>query len=469
MVHTRAAAPPTADVAARALPGPRGLDVVRAAWRLKQDPLAALSEGVARFGDAFALPFAPWTLVLLNHPDHVAHVLTDGAGRYGRSPNYAELEPVIGKGLLTNDGSPWRRQRRISQPMFHRKALAGNLGPIVRRAADDLLADWRGRGDATFDLVHDAHRLALRVAGLSLFSRDLGGQADQLSRSLSVALPFVQRRTESLVRPPLWLPLPDHLRFFLARLGLDRLVRDLIDDRRRAHEARPDLLGRLLDARDPETGEAMSDRQLRDEVMTFLLAGHETTGNALAWTFHELSRRPDVAARLEAEVDGVTGGRLVVHDDLPSLELVAHVVQEALRLHPPAWVIERHALEDDAVAGHRVPRGAIVMLSPWTTHRHPAFWQQPGRFDPDRWAGGRALAKGAYGQAPGAHARAYFPFGGGQRQCIGEEFALLELRLVLARVVQAVRLEAAPGHHVAHCAGVTLRPKNGVLVRTRWR
>lgn len=443
---------------ARALPGPSGLDVVRSAWRLKQDPLAALADGVARFGDALVLPFAPWRLVLLNHPDHVVHVLTDPAGRYGRSPNYAELEPVIGKGLLTNDGSPWKRQRRIAQPMFHKKALSGHLGPIVRRAADDLLADWRGRGDATFDLVPDTHRLALRVAGLSLFSRDLGGQADRLSRSLSVALPFVQRRTESFVRLPLWLPFPDHLSFFHARLGLDRLVRDLIEDRRRGHEARPDLLGRLLDARDPETGEAMSDRQLRDEVMTFLLAGHETTGNALAWMLHEVSRRPDVAARLEAEVDRVTGGRLVTHDDLPALEHVSHVVDEALRLHPPAWVIERHALEDDEVGGFRIPRGSIVLLSPWTTHRHTAFWQDPECFDPGRWGDGRTLPKGAY-----------FPFGGGQRQCIGEEFALLELRLVLARVVQAVRLEGDRTHRVTASAGVTLRPKNGVLVRPRWR
>jgi cytochrome P450 len=459
MVHTSTPAD-TVRSAPRALPGPHGLDVVRWAWRLKQDPLATLGEGVARFGDAFALPFAPWRLVLLNHPDHVTHVLTDASGRYGRSPNYAELEPVIGKGLLTNDGAAWRRQRRIAQPMFHRKALTGPLGPIVRRAADDLLADWRARthGDATFDLTHDTHRLALRVAGLALFSRDLGGQADRLSRALAVALPFVQRRTESLVRPPLWLPLPDHLRFLRARLGLDRLVRDLIDDRRRAHDARPDLLGRLLDARDPETGEAMSDRQLKDEVMTFLLAGHETTANALAWLFHELSRRPDVAARLEAEVDGVTGGRLVTHDDLPALPLVGNTVQEALRLHPPAWVIERLALEDDVVAGFVVPKGAIVMLSPWTTHRHAAFWPDPERFDPDRWAAGRSPPKGAY-----------FPFGGGQRQCIGEEFALLELRLVLARVVQAVRLEAQPGHHVTASAGVTLRPRNGVLVRPRWR
>ncbi|MCO5169633.1 MAG: cytochrome P450 [Planctomycetes bacterium] len=437
------------------LPGPRGLEVVRAAVDLKRDPLTALRRAAARWGDAVSLPIPPWRLVLLNHPDHVAHVLQAGAARYGRSPNYAELEPVIGKGLLTNDGASWRRQRRIAQPMFHRRPLVAQLGPIVRRATDDMLADWRARGDAVFDVVRDTHRLALRVAGLSLFSRDLGGQADQLARALAVALPFVQRRTESIVRPPLWLPTPSHVRFHLARRALDGIVQGLIDERRRAHEQAPDLLGRLLDARDPESGAAMTDRQLRDEVMTFLLAGHETSANALAWALHELSRHPEVARRLAAELDHVVGARPVTVDDLPRLGLVTRVVKEALRLHPPAWVIERLALEDDVVQGHRIPRGSIVLLCAWTTHRHAAFWPEPDRFDPDRWADGVPKAR-----------LAYFPFGGGQRQCIGEEFARLELELAVARVAQVARLEPAPGHRVRPCPGVTLRPDR-VLVRAR--
>lgn len=444
----------------RALPGPRGLDVLRVAWGLRYSGLATLRDAVRRWGDSIAFPLLPYRLVLLNHPEHVSHVLVEGAARYARSPNYEELEPVLGKGLLTSDGAAWKRDRRIVQPMFHKKPLLAQLGPIVRRATDDMLAEWRVRGAATFDLAPDAHRLALRVAGQALFSRDLGGHADHLARALRVALPFVQHRTEAVLRPPLWLPLLSHLRFRLARRSLDALVHGLIEDRRRARapQESPDLLTRLLAARHPDTGEGLNDRQLRDEVITFLLAGHETSGNALAWLFLEVGRRPELGDALAAEVARVTGGRPPQPDDLPQLDLVGRVVHEALRLHPPAWMIDRLAREDDVVGGHRVEAGAIVLLCPWTTHRHEQFWPDPERFDPDRW------------RIPGARPRgAYFPFGGGQRQCVGEDFALIELKLVLARVVQAARLTADPHHRVVPHPGVTLRPGNGVRVRATWR
>lgn len=457
---TTAAPPSTAAVPLRPLPGPRGLELARTVWGFKRRPLALLEESIRRWGDAIRFPLRPWPLVLLNHPDHVAHVLADAAGRYGRSPNYRELEPVIGKGLLTSEGALWRRQRRIVQPMFHRKPLQAQLGPLVLRATDDLLADWRARGDATFDLAPDAHRLALRVAGWALFSQDLGGEAERLARALDVALPFVQRRTESMLRPPLWLPLPGHVRFHLARRALDALVHGLIHERRaaRAPRPQPDLLDRLLEARDPETGQPMDDRQVKDEVVTFLLAGHETSANALSWLLHEVSRRPDLATALAAEVDAVTGGRPPTVDDLPKLDLVRRTLQETLRLHPPAWIIERFAREDDVVGDHRIEQGTIVLLCPWTTHRHPQVWSDPDRFDPDRW------------RAPGPRPRgAYFPFGGGQRMCIGEDFARLEVELAVARIVQAVRLVADPAHRVEPYPGVTLRPKTGVRVRATWR
>jgi cytochrome P450 len=452
----------------RQLPGPRGLALWQAGVRFRRAPIPTLEAAIARWGDASAYPFARMPLVLLNHPDQVAHVLVDGAGRYGRSPNYRELELVIGKGLLTNDGASWRRQRRIAQPAFHRRALAAQLGPHVLRATDDMLLDWRARAAKSFDVARDTHRLALRVAGLALFSRDLGGAADELAAALEVALPFVQRRTESLIRPPLRLPLPSHLRFRRASGCLDRIVATLIEDRRAELRAtsRPsgsgagdhdDLLGRLLTARDPETGEAMSDRQLRDEVTTFLLAGHETSANALAWTLHELSHHPEIAQALEAEVDRVLGDRPPTPEDLPRLDLARRVVREALRLHPPAWAMERLALEDDVVDGYLVPRGSMVLLCPWTTHRHRDVWREPERFDPERW------------HAPPRQRGAYFPFGGGTRQCIGEDFALLELELATARIAQVARLAPLPGHEVRPAAGVTLRPANGVQVRARWR
>jgi cytochrome P450 len=442
---------------AREVPGPRGLRLLRALLESRRDPLASFQAQLREHGDAVRFKVGRQTLVLFNHPEHVAHVLQRNAKAYKKSPNYRELALVLGEGLLNSEGKLWQRQRRLTQPMFHRQQVA-RIVPLVTRLTGEMLDGWRRRDpDERFDLHAEMMRLTLRIVGHALFSADLSAEAGDLGRALSTVLPVVQKRTESLVNLPLWVPLPAHVRFRRAMRALDGIVHELIESRQRGGEDLPqDLLTILLQARDPETGEGMSPRQVRDEVMTFLLAGHETTANALSWTFYLLARSPEQDRLLRAEIDEVLGGRVPGLEDLPRLDRTRRVLQESMRLYPPAWLMEREALEDDVVGGYRVPRGTLLMLCPYTMHRNASLWDEPERFDPDRFLPERVA---------GRPRCAYFPFGSGQRQCIGEAFAMLEMELVVPMVLQAARLEPVPGHPVVPDAGVTLRPRHGILMK----
>ena len=455
-------------------PGPKGLALVRTLCAIPNAQLATLAACVARYGDVVSLPAGRLSYMLLTDPDHVAHVLIANGRAYRKSPNYTELELILGKGLLTSEGELWKRQRRIAQPTFNKRSVA-RFVPLVTRLTGELLGEWRRRGPgAELDAAEDLTRLTLQVVGHALFSKDLSAEADKLGGALRTALPIVQRRTEVLFNLPSWLPLPSNLRLRRAVRELDRLVGDLVAERRAERKdvdagadgvdpsAGPvqggDFLSLLIRAQDPETGERMSDRQVRDEVMTFLLAGHETTANALAWTFYLLGQHPEVEVRLRAEAREVLGGRPPALEDLPRLEVARRVALESMRLYPPAWMMERQALEDDAVGGYRIPRGTTLLLSPYLVQRRADLWEDPLRFDPDRFAPERAR---------GRHRCAYFPFGAGQRQCIGEALAMAELQLILSMIVQETSLELVPGHPVEPEAGITLRPKHGLRVRLR--
>ncbi len=411
-------------------------------------------------------------LVVLSRPEHVAHVLVAQARRYGKSVSYRELEHALGRGLVTSEGELWRRQRRIVQPMFLRRTL-GRFVPTFAAETRRMLEGWASAADgappADLDVGREMTALTLAIAGRTLFSADLRGEARAIGDALDVVLPVITHRTEALFNLPLAWPLPAHRRFHAALATTDRLVQGLIDARVRAQAAGPagraadgppaDLLAALVAARDPETGAPMPSRQVRDEVVTFLMAGHETTANALAWTFHELGQHPAWADRVAEEAARELGPGDPTPEALARLETTRRVVSEALRLHPPAWTVEREALEDDVVDGWRVPKGSLVMLPQLLVHRHPALWDDPARFDPDRFLPERVAARPRM---------AYFPFGAGQRQCVGEDFAWLELLAVVALVCRAGRLEPAPAPAPAPEVGITLRAR-GVLARWRPR
>ena len=301
-------------------------------------------------------------------------------------------------------------------------------------------------------------RLTLHIVGRALLTMDLTAQADQIGRNMTIANEAFAEFDLGTLMP--WLPTPGNLRFKKAARELRAMVLDIIGQRRREGGDYGDLLSMLLAVRDEETGEGMNDEQLRDEVLTLILAGHETTATALSWIWYLLSQHPEVEAKLHAELDEVLGGRTPAMSDLNHLTYTGMVVDEAMRLYPPVWAVGRAAIDDDEIMGYRIPKGSNLLLSQWFAHRHPSFWENPARFDPERFSAERSEGRPRY---------AFFPFGGGPRMCIGNIFALTEAQLVLAAVAQRYRLRMVPGHRIELQPLVTLRSRYGVKVTLKPR
>jgi cytochrome P450 len=367
---------------------------------------------------------------------------------------------LVGQGLFTSEGELWLRQRRLSQPAFHRQHLA-RLFPLMVGAAEGFVRERETAGPGqVVDLLDEMIRLSLRVASTTLFSGDVTGDAGPIGRAYQTAFDFITRRVATPVRLPLWLPTPRNRAFARARRLLDEVVLGLIEARRKATSRPDDLLSLLLAAQDEDTGVGMSDQQLKDEVLTLLTAGHETTGAALAWAWYLLGQHPRTQEEVADEVRGRLGGRGPTAEDLPHLPLTRAVFEETLRLYPPAYGQAREAIAADEIHGFHIPAGATVALCQYVTHRHPDFWEEPEQFRPERFLPGRAADRPKF---------AYFPFGGGPRVCIGNTFALMEGTLVLAAVLQKFRVELVPGHPVVYDTPFTLRPKHGVKAVLRPR
>lgn len=437
------------------VPGPRGLGVLQTILSFQRDELQTLLGLTDRYGDIVRYRYGPFPVILVNHPEGVTRVLQDNHTNYGkdRSPFYRMLKWFLGEGLVTSDGSYWRRQRRLAQPSFQRKHL-DELSPMMVNCTRQMLSDWR---DGTrLDAAEQMMTLTLRIIGLAIFSEDLSQSSHDVGQAFEELQNQMGERFQALIPLPPVLPLPRDRRFRAARERLDRVVLDQVEHRRAQSDRPRDLLTTLLEAVDPESGESMTDRQICDELITFLLAGHETTANTLAWTLCLLSRHPDIRRRLEQEVDTALEGRPPSVQDLPSMPFGERVIQEAMRLYPPAWVYGRYARQRDQILGFDVPAGHIITIAPYALHRHPKFWPNPEGFDPDRFA--QPLAKGSF-----------VPFAAGPRQCIGNYFAMLEARLILATLTQNVRLNLVPGATVEPDPLITLRPRGGVPVTVESR
>jgi cytochrome P450 len=426
------------------------------------DRLGFLVRTARRYGGVARFVIRGRSVFLVTDPADVKRVLQDNADNYGRDTRSVDaLRETLGNGLLTTTGPSWWRNRRLAQPSFHKQRLAGFAGVMVEASNDFVERLTRaGAGGASFDLVPELSRLTLRILGRCLFERELTDEADAVGGALQVVLHHTIEKLAALIPLPGALPTPKNLRFRAALRALDRVVLSLIDERRRGGADRGDLLSMLLAARDEETGEGLSDRQLRDEVMTLLLAGHETTAMALSWTFYLLSLHPDARRKLEHELDATLAGGGPRLEDLPRLRYARMVLDEALRLYPPAWVITRSADGDDELGGFAVPAGSRVLVSPYVTHHDPALWDDPEGFDPERFATAEPEARPRY---------AYFPFGGGPHLCIGAGFAIMEATLVLATVARRLRLDLEPGRPVSIDPLVTLRPTPGIWVTARPR
>lgn len=426
---------------------PRGKPIVGHFFDAVEDGPGLFLRALVDHGDRVLFRFGRFEFRLLGDPEDIRHVLVTNAAKYVKSKNYEGLKLVLGEGLVTSEGAHWKRHRKLSQPAFQPRNVESFV-PAMNECTDAMLERWRGR--EVLDVHEEMMRLTLRIIGRTIASVDLDGdEAGELGRAIDGVLGFANVYFSELVKIPTWVPLPAHLRFRRDLDRLDALVARLVSEHRR-HEGPPrDLLDALVAANEGEGG--MTDRQLRDEVLTLVMAGHETTANALTWTWFELGRHPDVLARLTAELEAL-GTRAVTVNDLPRLPFNLAVIEEAMRLHPPAYMTGREAIEPIDVGGHRLPKGSIVAVYIRGIHRRADYYPAPDAFLPERMLGDAKKARPR---------QQYLPFGAGPRVCIGAHFALLEAQLALATMVQHARLRPT-SLHVPPEPMVTLRPRGGM-------
>lgn len=430
-------------------PGPKGIPFLGSFLDFRRDPLDFLRTVALEYGDVVYLKFWNQRIYLLNHPDYIRDVLMTGNQNFIKSRGVERTKVFLGKGLLTSEGEFWRRQRRLSQPAFHRQRIA-TYGAVMVEKAQQMRARWQ-EGDR-LDLRKEMMRLTLAVVGKTLFDADVEGDAENVGAALNV----IEQNFNRLLLPfAEWLdklPLPSNLRLWRAIETLDAVIYRLISERRSTGKDHGDLLSMLVFARDEEgDGTGMDDRQLRDEAMTIFLAGHGTTAHALTWTWYLLSQNPAAESALHAELDQVLKGRVPTFEDLPNLRYTEMVFNEAMRMYPPAWALGRRTIDGFDVGGYHIPAGATIVLSPWVMHHDPRYFPDPFRFDPDRWTPEARAERPKF---------SFFPFGGGSRVCIGESFARMEGVLLIATLAQQWRLQLVPHQTVEPQAIIALQPKN---------
>jgi cytochrome P450 len=429
------------------------------ALAMGRDPLAFLTRLRDQYGDIARVPLGAETLYLFSDPELVREVLVTNHRNFHKGRGLERAKMLLGDGLLTSEGEFHLRQRRLAQPAFHRQRIAA-YGATMARYAESRRDRWHS-GQA-IDAHQEMMALTLAIVGKTLFDADVEHEAAEIGAALATTfesfnfgffLPF----GELLER----LPLPATIRFRKARARLDATIYRLIEERRRSPGDRGDLLSMLLIAQDTEgDGGRMTDLQLRDEAMTIFLAGHETTANALTWTWYLLSQHPEAQARMYAEIDSALGGRLPTADDLGALPFTRMVLAESMRLYPPAWIVGRRAMGPFEANGYSIPARSIVLVCQYVMHRDPRWFPNPDRFDPMRFSPQTSAERPKF---------AYFPFGGGPRVCIGEQFAWMEGVILLATIAQRWKLELVPNHPVALQPIITLRPKHGMKMVVRER
>jgi cytochrome P450 len=428
---------------------PRGSRFLGHVPQMARDPLTFFTEAVRQHGDVIRLAIGGSYSYLVAHPDQIKQILQDEYQHYGKDPRVNKLRILLGDGLFTSEGQTWLSQRRLMQPAFHRQHLAALAGCMVESTA--VTVDrWQNTAtqQTPLDVVHEMMLLTQRIAVSTLFGVDISDRSERVVLAVEQVMRELGGFTKSLL--PTFIPTPRRIRFRQALHTLDTVVYQIIDERHRSGVERADLLALLLNARDAETGAGMSDQQLRDEVMTLFVSGHETTTTTLAWAWYLLAQHPAIEATLHAELDRALGGRTPTVEDLSNLPYTRMIIDEVLRLYPASWLTSRQARVAGVLGGYAIPVRSIVFISSYVTHRHPAFWEQPDVFDPERFRPEPAAKRPRF---------AYFPFGGGPRLCIGNQFALMEAQIALAMIAQRYMLRLAPNQVVKPHPGLTLRPK----------
>ena len=437
-------------------PGPKGWPLLGEIPAIRRDPLGYFATLSQRFGPVVSYAIGRDAITLVNAPDLVKYVMQDNAENYRKSKFYRPLAPILGRGIFLAEGRPWVEQRR--------KLVSGFKGPRfpemakqVVDAADAMLMRWEGAcssGDV-IDMSAEMMHIALDGVARALFNIRVGGEHGDIYNGLTVTLSDAERRVWSPINLPRWMPTAGNRAYKDALSQLDRITRKIIEDRRTESNPPEDLLSTLI-----ETYQGEDDALLRDEVLSILLSGHETTANALAWVWTVLARHPEIEARVVEEADRVLGGRLPTWDDVPKLDYISRVFEETLRMYPPVWTLSREAIADDVVGGHHIPKGSTVQICPYAMHRNPDLWPEPERFDPDRFLPEEVEKRDRY---------SYIPFGGGPRVCLGKRFAMMEAPILIAMVVQRYTMTSLSDAPVEAEPMITLRPKGGVPVRLHKR
>ncbi len=431
-------------------PGPSGHAIWGHFGPFRHDALGFLADCAAQYGDVARFRLGRRSIVLVSHPDLIEQVLVTDNRNFTKHFAFDLLRPTLGNGLLISEGDLWLRQRRLMQPAFAPRRLEAYATAMVDHTCR-LLAGWND-GHAC-DLHHEMMRLTLAIVAKVLLDMDMRREEGDVGAGVDLLMADFNYRFKNPFSWPLWLPTRWNLRVRQARDRLNQIIQEIVAQRRASREDRGDLLSMLVHARDELDGQGMSDRQLRDEVMTMFLAGHETTANLLSWTWYLLARHPQIEARLHSEIDRVLAGRLPTAVDVPQLVCTERVILETLRLYPPAFVIGREAIGPCTLGGYRLAAGTTILMSQWVVHRDGRWHDEPLRFNPDRWAPEIAERLPKY---------AYFPFGGGPRICIGNRFAMLEAVLLVATMAQQVRFNFQDGPDVVPWPAITLRPANGL-------
>jgi cytochrome P450 len=435
-------------------PGPRALQFFLNLPQFRKDPLGGFFRSALTYGDVVRYR-GFWTSHQLSHPEHIQHVLQSNVGNYRKGRGYKILKLSLGEGLLTSEGALWQRQRKMTQPSFQGQQVASFVATMAENTAA-MLRRWENNAQQRiiFDVVPEFMRLTLNIAAQVLFTTNLEADAESIRRTLDIGRDYSVERAWSILPPPLSLPTRRNREYRAALAHIHGIIDRIIAKRRRAPARIADLLTMLMEARD-ESGAPMSDKQLRDEVITLLTAGHETTTLALAWTCFLIAARPDVVERMTAEA-AFLNGRSPAYDDLMKLRYARMVVEESMRLYPPVWTLARTAVSEDEIGGYRVGAGSEILIFPYITQRHPKWWQDPDVFRPERFAPENSAARPRY---------AYLPFGAGPRTCIGLNFAMTEILVALTLLLQRFRLKLAiDPAEVRPEPSVTLQPRPGVPV-----
>jgi cytochrome P450 len=438
-------------------PGPRGLPLIGNAHSFARDPLAFLGGVSGKYGDMSFFKLGGIRVFLASRPDYIWEILVTQRAKFEISTMRSRLELGLGRGLLTSRGDLHSRQRRLMQPVF-RKSRIDSYAQFMVAYAQRTRDAWRA--DQEIDATEEMMKLAMAIVAQSLFGHDIEEDAESVSRNLGILLSYFSRLMSPL-RFTLRLPLPSTMRFRRAIRELDEVIYRMIEQHRRNPAGGEDLLSLLVQAKDDETQTQMTGKQLRDEIFSLLMAGHETTANVLSWTLFLIAQHPEIDALLHAEVSAAIAGRSGFEpSDLNSLPYARMVITEAIRLYPPAWFIGRTALEDVTIGGYTIPKGASVLFSQYVMHRDARYYDEPARFHPERWTAPFAerLARGAF-----------FPFSAGDRHCLGEGFAWLEALLILATLVERWKFELVPGQDIRPSPSVTLRPNAGIRMIVRER